>query len=59
MRPSTWLLNVTPSSVIWLMSASEKTWNPPLSVRIGPGQPMKRCRSPRSATTFSPGRSIR
>ena len=30
------------------MSASEKTWNPPLSVRIGPGQAMNRCRSPRS-----------
>ena len=33
-----WLLKMTPSSVILLMSASEKTWNPPQSVRIGPGQ---------------------
>ena len=39
--------------------AEEKTWNPPLSVTMGPGQAMKRWRSPRAATVFSPGRSMR
>ena len=29
-------LKVTPSSLILRRSASEKTWNPPLSVSIGP-----------------------
>ena len=35
-----WLLNVTPSSPMRLMSASEKTCNPPLSVRFGPVKAM-------------------
>ena len=33
--PSRWLWKVTPSSLIFRMPAREKTWKPPLSVRIG------------------------
>ena len=40
LEPSRWLWNVTPSSFIFRMPARENTWNPPLSVRIGPFQPM-------------------
>ena len=40
LEPSRWLWKVTPSSLIFRMPASENTWNPPLSVRIGPFQPM-------------------
>ena len=57
--PSTWLRKVTPSSSIVRMPASDMTWKPPLSVRIGPGQSMKRCRPPSSETRSGPGRSIR
>ncbi len=35
------------------------TWNPPLSVRIVPLQPMKRCRPPIRRTVSTPGRSER
>src|SRR5688500_11405574 len=58
-EPSMWLLKVTPSSVTRLMSDRLNTWNPPLSVRMGPGQAMNRCKSPKAATTLSPGRSIK
>ena len=51
---------VTPSSSArTIVSRSEKTWNPPESVRIGPSQPMKRCRPPSSAIVASPGRKWR
>ena len=40
--PSMWELKRHPSSVILRIRASEKTWKPPESVRIGPSQPMKR-----------------
>ena len=36
-------------------AASDITWKPPESVRIGPGQAMKRCRPPRRATRSAPG----
>ena len=39
--------------------ASDITWKPPESVRIGPGQLMKACRPPSRATRSAPGRSIR
>ena len=31
--------------------ASEKTWNPPESVRMGPSQPIKECNPPSRETT--------
>ena len=36
--PSMWEANFTPSSVILRREDREKTWNPPLSVRMGLGQ---------------------
>ena len=42
-----------------MRSARLKTWKPPLSVRIGPSQPMNACRPPSAATVCSPGRSAR
>ena len=59
-EPSYTELNVTPSSsTAAIVSRSEKTWNPPESVRIGPSQPMKRCRPPSSAIRSSVGRKCR
>ena len=46
----------TPSSPMTRRAARLKTWYPPLSVRIGPDHPMKRCRPPRRAMSSSPGR---
>ena len=40
--PSMCELKRHPSSVMRRIFASEKTWNPPESVRIGPSHPMKR-----------------
>ncbi len=57
-EPSTAFLKRTPRSRISALG-SEKTWKPPLSVRIGPSQPMKRCSPPSFATSSSPGRSAR
>ena len=48
-----------PSSVIFESCASEKIWNPPLSVSIGFSQPVKVCSPPNALTTFSPGRTIK
>ena len=48
--------NVTPSSSITRRSASETTWKPPESVRIGPSQPMNRCSPPSRAIRSWPGR---
>ena len=56
--PSTSFLKRTPRSVISLRG-SEKTWKPPLSVRIGPFQRMKACSPPSFSTSASPGRSAR
>ena len=39
--PSMWERKVTPSSSISRRPASDMTWKPPESVRIGPGQFMK------------------
>ena len=58
-EPSTGEAKVTPSSVILRLCASEKTWNPPESVRIGRFQPMNRCRPPKSPITSRPGRRNR
>ncbi len=54
-----WERNVTPASLTRLRAARLKTWKPPESVRIGPSQPMNRCKPPAPATTFSPGRRAR
>src|SRR5436190_20870380 len=52
--------NVTASSsTATIVSRRENTWKPPESGRIGPSQPMKRCRPPRSAIRSSPGRKCR
>ena len=48
-----------PSSSTVTRAARLITWKPPLSVRIGPSQPMKRCRPPSACTTSTPGRSDR
>ena len=58
-EPSMWDWNVTPSLVILRIFDRLMTWKPPLSVRIGPFQPMNLCRPPRRATRSAPGRSIR
>ncbi len=57
--PSRCERNATPASVTRFRAAMLKTWNPPESVRIGPSQPMNRCRPPARATTSSPGRNAR
>ena len=57
--PSMCERKVTPSSVTALSDASENTWNPPESVRIGPFHPMNRCRPPSVRITSSPGRRCR
>ena len=57
--PSTWLEKVTPSSVSLRRPASDITWNPPLSVRMGLDQFMNLCSPPMRATRSAPGRSIR
>ena len=46
--PSRWFWKRTPSSVILRSLASDQTWKPPESVRIGWFQPVNRCRPPRS-----------
>jgi hypothetical protein len=58
-EPSMWLWKVTASSFTLEILASDITWKPPLSVRIGPSQRMKRCSPPSRATRSAPGRSIR
>ena len=55
-EPSRWDLNVTPSASMRRVSLRLKTWKPPLSVRMGPSQAMKRCSPPRSRMSSSPGR---
>ena len=55
LSPFKWFLNVTPSSVIFLFSANEKTWNPPESVRIGPSQFINLCNPPAFSTMSAPG----
>ena len=57
--PSRWERKVTPSSSMRRSRARLHTWKPPESVKIGPCQPMKRCRPPCAATTSGPGRSSR
>ena len=57
--PSRCERNVAPSSSIVRRSRRLKTWKPPESVRIAPGQAMKRCRPPSSLTRSAPGRSDR
>src|SRR5215831_6823063 len=50
---------LTPSSVILHSLARLKIWKPPLSVRMAPGHPVKRCSPPISSTTLCPGRKYR
>ena len=58
-EPSMGLAKVAASSVTLVSLDRDMTWNPPESVRIGPLQPLKRCRPPRRWTRSAPGRSIR
>jgi hypothetical protein len=53
--PSRWDLHQTPSSEIRLRVRGEKTWNPPLSVRMGFFHCMKPWSPPPSATMSAPG----
>lgn len=57
--PSVGEAKVTPCSVILRRWASENTWKPPESVRIGPSQRQKPCRPPWSAMMSRPGRRYR
>ncbi len=57
--PSVGAAKCTPASVILRLCASEKTWKPPESVRIGPSQRAKPCRPPCASMTSSPGRRNR
>ena len=59
LEPSRCERKVTPSGVSVRSSLRLKTWNPPLSVRIGPSQFMKRWSPPSSRTSRSPGRRCR
>ena len=45
---------MTPSSVIWRSLARLNTWNPPLSVRMGPSQRVNLCSPPIRATDLVP-----
>ena len=45
-----------PSSASLRQSANEKTWKPPLSVRIGRFHALKRCRPPACSRISVPGR---
>ena len=56
LEPSRWERNSTPSSRILRRELRLKTWKPPLSVRMAPGQEAKPCRTPCRATSPSPGR---
>ena len=58
-EPSTGDANHTPSGVIRRRCASDQTWKPPESVRIGRSQRMKPCRPPCAAITSVPGRRNR
>ena len=57
--PSVGAAKVTPSSVILRRLASDHTWKPPLSVRMGPSHLQKPCRPPWASITSMPGRSHR
>ena len=59
LAPSMCERNSTPWARILRRLLRLKTWNPPLSVKIGPCQPMKRCSPPQAAMTSIPGRSSR
>ncbi len=59
MAPSRWERKVTPCSSTLRKAASDITWKPPESVRIGCGQRMKVCSPPSAATRSADGRSIR
>ena len=48
-----------PSSLALRNEPMLKAWNPPLSVRMGPGQRMNPCRPPRELTVCTPGRRYR
>ena len=58
-EPSMCDLKTTPSSFISLVFDREKTWNPPLSVRIGFFQLMKLCRPLHLLRMSIPGRRYR
>ena len=54
LAPSICELKYTPSSFILRRPASENTWNPPESVRIGLSHTMNLCSPPRSLMILSP-----
>jgi hypothetical protein len=53
--PSMWDWKNAPSSVILARCARLNTWKPPLSVSVGPRQPMNAASPPASSTIRSPG----
>ena len=55
LSPLTGDWKATPCSLTLALAPSDQTWKPPLSVRIGRGQPSKRCRPPKRASTSRPG----
>ncbi len=59
LAPSVGEAKVTPCSLILRRCASENTWKPPESVRIGPSQRAKPCSPPWSPITSRPGRRYR
>ncbi len=59
LSPSTGERNLTPSSLILRISASENTWKPPESVSIGPSQCMNSCNPPWFRMISVPGRNMR
>jgi hypothetical protein len=50
-----WLAKVTASSFTFAIPASDMTWKPPLSVRMGLVQPMNLCRPPSRSIRSGPG----
>ena len=57
--PSRWDRNVTASSDTFRRALREKTWNPPLSVRIRRSHPMNRWSPPWPRIRSWPGRRYR
>ena len=58
-EPSRCDLKCTPSSATRALAFREKIWKPPLSVRIGLSQAMKRCSEANFFMTSVPGRRNR
>ena len=59
LRPSIWDWKVTPISVIFLSFASDMTWKPPESVRIGSFPADEVVQAAECGDASAPGRSMR